>query len=595
MDERLLALLAALADEANRAEQMADLSDEQVAATREELLGVFRAIRAGEVEDIPADDVATLQSIHDAIGVLDAEAATRAEAAAEALAAIAAMEASIDGGGDPEAEVEDPEAPAAEADPEAPAAEVDPEPEAPAADPEPEPAVTAAASRPAPRRPRLAALAAQVPPEGQPAPGEMVARPRWQTEAGVSFSSLDELSEQFAVALNDIHGLKTPAGFEQKIPVVRFKTEMSGDHHIGQSDNEMEVDRKVSAITASARNPQEWDAETRALVASGGWCAPAEPRYDIPSIVTAARPFRDGLARMTSSRGTVNFVRAARLSTILANTTGAAVTTWENTTDEVPGGSTKTRQTMSCRTIQEEELGAVVARTRFGNFQTRAFPEDVRHDLELVQARHARVAETRLLDALIGDINIDVTQTGVAGTARDVKHHFIQAVSELRYTERTGSLVRCAFSDVLLDMIVADIAFQQASGELDALLADESAARRLLASIRGLAYITTLDVPTGADAFVTNSDNENLADFPDTLKVPFWYDGTAVFVDGGSLDLGIIRDSTLNGTNDYEMFMETFEGLLWLGPYAKTLTLTTCPNGISQIAKDVTGSLCSGS
>src|SRR4030095_12110943 len=59
--------------------------------------------------------------------------------------------------------------------------------------------------------------------------------------------------------------------------------------------------------------------------------------------------------------------------------------------------------------------------------------------------------------------------------------------------------------------------------------------------------------------------------------------------------LQLVRDSTLNGTNDYEIFAEPFEGLLYIGPYAKTLTLTICPNGESQIATDETGSLCSGS
>lgn len=32
-----------------------------------------------------------------------------------------------------------------------------------------------------------------------------------------------------------------------------------------------------------------------------------------------------------------------------------------------------------------------------------------------------------------------------------------------------------------------------------------------------------------------------------------------VYIDGGVLDLGIVRDSTLNSTNDYHVFGETFE------------------------------------
>ena len=37
--------------------------------------------------------------------------------------------------------------------------------------------------------------------------------------------------------------------------------------------------------------------------------------------------------------------------------------------------------------------------------------------------------------------------------------------------------------------------------------------------------------------------------------------GNFIVVDGGTLDLGIIRDSVLNSTNDFEMFAETFESV----------------------------------
>jgi hypothetical protein len=40
-------------------------------------------------------------------------------------------------------------------------------------------------------------------------------------------------------------------------------------------------------------------------------------------------------------------------------------------------------------------------------------------------------------------------------------------------------------------------------------------------------------------------------------------DGAVQFIDGGRLDLGVVRDSTLDATldatNDYETFVETFE------------------------------------
>jgi hypothetical protein len=37
--------------------------------------------------------------------------------------------------------------------------------------------------------------------------------------------------------------------------------------------------------------------------------------------------------------------------------------------------------------------------------------------------------------------------------------------------------------------------------------------------------------------------------------------GAVVMLDGGTLDLGIVRDSQLNGTNDLQIFQEEWLGL----------------------------------
>jgi hypothetical protein len=46
-----------------------------------------------------------------------------------------------------------------------------------------------------------------------------------------------------------------------------------------------------------------------------------------------------------------------------------------------------------------------------------------------------------------------------------------------------------------------------------------------------------------------------------------------LFLDGGTLDLGLVRDSTLNSTNDYKIFLETFEGVAKVG--VESLRVTT--------------------
>jgi hypothetical protein len=47
------------------------------------------------------------------------------------------------------------------------------------------------------------------------------------------------------------------------------------------------------------------------------------------------------------------------------------------------------------------------------------------------------------------------------------------------------------------------------------------------------------------------------------------------------LDLGVVRDATLDATNDYELFVEPFEGVAFRGIESITFTSTLLANGAS--------------
>jgi len=50
--------------------------------------------------------------------------------------------------------------------------------------------------------------------------------------------------------------------------------------------------------------------------------------------------------------------------------------------------------------------------------------------------------------------------------------------------------------------------------------------------------------------------------------------------DGGTLDLGVTRDSTLNVANDFQVFSETFDGHAVIGSGVMVVTgVNLCPNG----------------
>ena len=71
--------------------------------------------------------------------------------------------------------------------------------------------------------------------------------------------------------------------------------------------------------------------------------------------------------------------------------------------------------------------------------------------------------------------------------------------------------------------------------------------------------------------------------WPATCDLLFYAPGTFVKTDGGVINLGIVRDSTLNLTNDFQTFYETFEGVCMPGHEAILIDdLTVCPTGASS-------------
>ena len=50
-------------------------------------------------------------------------------------------------------------------------------------------------------------------------------------------------------------------------------------------------------------------------------------------------------------------------------------------------------------------------------------------------------------------------------------------------------------------------------------------------------------------------------------------------LDGGELDLGVVRDGALNRVNDFQIFSETFEAVHMVGVEAIDGTIDVCPTG----------------
>jgi hypothetical protein len=80
---------------------------------------------------------------------------------------------------------------------------------------------------------------------------------------------------------------------------------------------------------------------------------------------------------------------------------------------------------------------------------------------------------------------------------------------------------------------------------------------------------------------------EAIPGFPDQIDSLLYTPGSWLFLDGGSLDLGLVRDSVLNAKNRYRLFNETFEGAAFRGVESLRLVMSVQPTGQTSGTKDL--------
>jgi hypothetical protein len=313
-----------------------------------------------------------------------------------------------------------------------------------------------------------------------------------------------------------------------------------------------------------------------ALVASGGHVAPFEVKYDIFGLGSTARPVRDSLAKFQANRGGIRYITPPVLSSY-ANAVGV----WTNATDTNPGTDVKTSLTVAAASENTVATDAVTLQMQFGNLATRAYPELIARHNELGLIQHAREAEQYLLTK-IGDASTAVTTTSLIGFGRDFLVQMGRAAAAYRSRHRmeADAPLRAIIPGWVKDAMAADLTLSMPGdnsmnvyGEIEGYVAS-----------RGINLTVALD----QNVFGAQSSGA-LVEFADSFTWYLFAEGSFLFLDGGTLDLGIVRDSTLVGTNDYKMFVETFEGVAFIGVEALKITSTISINGVAAALRDTTG------
>jgi hypothetical protein len=376
--------------------------------------------------------------------------------------------------------------------------------------------------------------------------------------------------------MNDMHDVAS--AFEKRIHALRRVNGGDGEQHIVASIATQYPEERILTQDAES-NWAKVQAVTgpEALVASGGHSAPFEVKYDIFGLGTTARPLRDALPKFQADRGGIRFVTPPVLSSY-ANAVG--IWTAANDSAETPSPASKLSLTVSAASENTVATDAVTLQLQFGNLMTRAYPELIARHNELGLIQHAREAEGQILTRLTA-LSTAVTSTSLIGVARDFLVQLGRAAANYRGRHRleADAPLRVIAPYWIKDAMVADLA----------IAAPGDSTLNAAAEIDGYIASRNINITYHIDDFTDAQGTGAMNEFGDTFVWYMFAEGTFLFLDGGTLDLGVIRDSTLVGTNDYKMFVETFEGVAKVGVESLKVTSTISVNGVAAALRDTTG------
>lgn len=582
MDLELLIqrLFAAETPEA-RSEILSEIEDPAAIAAEARTVGAD--LLAGDITDEALASVEALAQTNEWVAE---EIARRETLAAEAAQTVADLrdrlgvdppapegdepDPALAAGDEPDPAGDEPDPAPAEGDP----APVTGEPTAAVTEPEPEPAAPAAAA-PQRRTPNLAALRDYVPAANQPVdePAGPGTRPV-RVQAGPdlpSFSPGSEIVDVDALAQAMIErreSLGNSSGGD-KVRVAR----MNYQHLLTLAS---EDPNQNALLLAKAALPT-------ALTASGGFCAPSENVYNFIKVNSPEDLVQGFLPTMGAPRGAVNFPTSPDIRDAFALPTSHAYTE-QNDIDSVH----KTTTVIPCPEWAECTVEAQYDILQFGNFAARALPEWVTHWTGLSMDVHDHLVSAKLAAKMVTLSNAAINVLASGGATATLLSFANLAGADYRQDLR---MPRAAPLDMMVPSwtyaaIRADLVRSGAKTELEALMISDAQINSWFA-VNNL----TLRPVTDWQGSIGGTVDTGASTFPQSLTFLVFAPGTFVRLDMGTLDLGLVRDSTLNQTNDYNIFVESFETVCKPGLESRAYTIELCVNGEFSSLGDLT---CSG-
>lgn len=371
---------------------------------------------------------------------------------------------------------------------------------------------------------------------------------------GVSAGSpLPDMKAVSAAMSTRMHAMRRTSGGDGEQHTVASLVASFPEERVLRSNEQEQNGRKIESAT-----------DSKALVAAGGICAPVAVRYDLFELGGLGRPVRDSLPSFNADRGGIRYVTPPTLDQFAG---AVALWTLQDDIDASTEGApnpVKPCIRVECGAEVVVMIDAITLCLTFGNMGARAYPELVKRNNELGLIQHARFAETRLLTR-IGTLSTAVSAGRVLGAARDYFNQVERAAAAYRNRHRMvdNAPLRVIVPSWLKNLLRSDLVMQMPGDGNDDTFALADATINRWFAVRNINVTWHIDGETG-QMFAKQTPGALLS-FPNNVIWYLFAEGTFLFLDGGTLDLGLVRDSTLNGTNDYKMFVETFEGVAKVG------------------------------
>jgi hypothetical protein len=327
------------------------------------------------------------------------------------------------------------------------------------------------------------------------------------------------------------------------------------------------------------------------LVAAGGWCAPSMPRYDFFNIAC-----EDGMIDLPTfgvERGGVIFPVSPSLAdtfspalpwyTAFSSSTVPWLWTEGDDILAVTGSPTKPCIRVPCSDTTDVRLECYGICLTAGNLAENAWPESTRNFLRLLMAAHYHASNGRYI-AQIASLATAVAGCTATGSGAAAPILSTAELSAWDYRNKYGMCETDVIEWVLPSwskgLIRADLA--KRTGVSDYMCVPDSEIARWF-DCRGIRaqFVSDYQVRAAGQPGAATA----ITQYPSEVKGLMYAAGTVVRGNGMSLDLGVVRDSTLNATNDFTAaWMEDCHLIAQFGHEVREYTMNVCPDGTTGAA-----------